>query len=363
MAKLDMPLGGIKMSVAGNDVPGFDEGRKKHVFGSPALMSGQDILKAQKLLYRLFHPQKTPGSGIALIALHQGRPLPVTHGTGSRIGQKVYIEENLKRKISLEDIADAANLSQWYFHRLFRIMTGYCVSDYLRRRRICEASHELLYGSKPILQLAGEYQFESQEAFTRSFGSITGISPGRFRKLLPPILRFPALSLDNSYNHLKKGAKMLNPRIETMAAFTVVGVHCTSTPSETLHKLWGDFMQRHTEIKHVKDASKAYQVCVFDHSDPAREEYTFIAGMEVSDTSDVPEGMMAHAVPAAEYAVFEHHGPMDRMHQSYEYIFGVWLPENAYQMADADSLEIYDERFKPESPDSIFEIWIPVKKA
>jgi predicted transcriptional regulator YdeE len=50
------------------------------------------------------------------------------------------------------------------------------------------------------------------------------------------------------------------------------------------------------------------------------------------------------------------------MYQSYEYIFGVWLQENGYQMAEADSLEIYDERFQPESPDSIFEIRIPVKK-
>jgi len=73
--------------------------------------------------------------------------------------------------------------------------------------------------------------------------------------------------------------------------------------------------------------------------------------------------MIAHIVPAARYAVFEHHGLLDKMHQTYEYIFGVWMPENGYVMADADSLEVYDERFKVGKDDSVFEIWVPITKA
>jgi len=274
-----------------------------------------------------------------------------------------FMESNLKRRISLEDIADAANLSQWYFHRSFRILTGYCVNDYLRRRRICEASHELVYSSKSIRHIAIDYQFESQEAFTRSFSGICGISPGRFRKLLHQVSLFPAISLDRSYQHLRKGEKMLSPKLEKMDAFRVVGVQTQSSPSGTLHKLWADFTQRHGEIKDVIDPTKAYQVCVFDKSDPSAEEYTFIAGMKTSEDAPVPEGMLAHKVAAAEYAVFEHHGSMEKMHQTYEYIFGVWLAENGYQMAEADSLEIYDERFNPEGADSVFEICIPIIKA
>lgn len=275
----------------------------------------------------------------------------------------LFIEENLKRKINLEDIADAANFSQWYFHRLFRILTGYCVNDYLRRRRLCEASHELLYTPKPILQIAKEYQFESQESFTRSFSNVAGITPGKFRKQVAPLVRFPAISLDNSYKHLRKGADKMNVRFEEKDAFMVVGVSCRANPSGTLHKLWEEFMQRVREIKHVCDNEKAYQVCLFDDADHEKEEYTFIAGMEVSQAAEVPENMISHRVPAARYAVFEHHGLLDKMHQTYEYIFGVWMPENAYVMAEADALEVYDQRFKVAKEDSVFEIWVPVIKA
>ncbi|PKN72925.1 MAG: hypothetical protein CVU50_05195 [Candidatus Cloacimonetes bacterium HGW-Cloacimonetes-3] len=274
----------------------------------------------------------------------------------------LFIEENLKRKISLEDIADAANYSQWYFHRLFRVLTGYCVNDYLRRRRLCEASHELLYTSKPIRKIALEYQFESQEAFTRSFCSVSGITPGRYRKQIAPLVRFPAVCLDNSHNYLKKGAKKMNMRTEKKDAFHVVGVSCRANPSGTLHKLWGEFMQRVAEIKHVEDNNRAYQVCLFEDANPDTEEYTFIAGMQVSQIADVPEGMMGHTVPVAEYAVFEHHGLLDKLHQTYEYIYGVWLQENGYMMAEADALEVYDERFKVGEENSLFEIWVPIKK-
>ncbi len=275
----------------------------------------------------------------------------------------LFIEENLKRKINLEDIADAANFSQWYFHRLFRVLTGYCVNDYLRRRRLCEASHELLYTSKAISQIAREYQFESQEAFTRSFSNVAGITPGKYRRQIAPLLRFPAISLDNTYKYLRKGAQNMSVRIQEEDAFQVVGVSCRANPSGTLHKLWETFMQRAQEIKNVSDSSRAYQVCRFDDADNEKEEFTFIAGMEVSNASDLPEGMIAHIVPAARYAVFEHHGLLDKMHQTYEYIFGVWMPENGYVMADADSLEVYDERFKVGKDDSVFEIWVPITKA
>jgi len=120
-------------------------------------------------------------------------------------------------------------------------------------------------------------------------------------------------------------------------------------------------MSRVQEIPNVSDHQKAYQVCVYDDANASEEIYTFIAGMEVSAIDLVPDGMIAHRVPKAHYAVFEHHGLLDTLHQSYAYIYGVWLAENNYELAEADSLEVYDERFKVGEEDSVFEIWVPLK--
>jgi len=275
-----------------------------------------------------------------------------------------FIEENLKQDISLEDIAEAAAYSQWYFHRCFRALTGFAAYDYLRRRRLSEAAYELLYTDKPIRQLASEYRFESQAAFTRSFKAVTGYSPGRYRRLIAAPLAFHAIGVKKQYQSLKKGVVM-QATFRTMDAFGVIGLSHRAAPDETLHKLWDAFLKRMDEVPNVTETEKAYQVCVFEpktsSSDP--ESYLFIAGMAVSSLEMVPEGMIAHQVPAAEYAVFEHKGALDTLHKSYEFIFGVWLPENELEMAEADCLEIYDERFKYGEKDSILEIMIPIKRS
>ena len=82
-----------------------------------------------------------------------------------------FIETHLKERLSLDAIADTANYSPWHFHRLFLAKTGITVGEYIRKRRLSEASRELAFTSKPIKLLATEYQFESQAAFTRSLKS------------------------------------------------------------------------------------------------------------------------------------------------------------------------------------------------
>ena len=43
------------------------------------------------------------------------------------------------------------------------------------------------------------------------------------------------------------------------------------------------------------------------------------------------------------------------------YIFSQYLPQSQYRMLTADVLELYDHRFKDEAPDSVIEIWLPVR--
>ena len=45
-----------------------------------------------------------------------------------------YIEENLERKIDIEDAAKAAGYSASHLHRLFTFAYGISVADYIRKR-------------------------------------------------------------------------------------------------------------------------------------------------------------------------------------------------------------------------------------
>ena len=95
-----------------------------------------------------------------------------------------YIENNLKKEIRTEDIADSAGFSKYHFQRVFKRETGLNLYAYIQKRRLAEASSLLRNTNVRILDIAVYLCFESQEAFTRAFKKVYGLPPGQYRKVL-----------------------------------------------------------------------------------------------------------------------------------------------------------------------------------
>lgn len=93
-----------------------------------------------------------------------------------------YIENHLTKPTSVEDAAKVAGYSRHHFSRTFLAVTGLTPISYLRKRRVSEAARELVTTSRRILDIALDYQFGSQEAFTRSFRREFGVNPGFYRR-------------------------------------------------------------------------------------------------------------------------------------------------------------------------------------
>jgi AraC family transcriptional regulator len=273
-----------------------------------------------------------------------------------------YIEANLKQKLCLDEIADCANYSMWHFHRMFFALTGFTVGEYIRRRRMSEATRELVYCTKSIKLIAAEYQFGSQEAFSRAFKSCCGISPGRVRKKKSPLINFPAIRLQKRTS--KKGEKMLSPKIVHKAAFKVIGMSCRTTMQDNIiPQLWDDFNNRCHEMQNTVVPNTCLGLCMSEPNVEMTENTPFIylAGVEVSSTDIIPEGMEVKELAESDYAVFEHHGSLDTLGQTYDAIYNNWMPEAKYTQDKNYDFEVYDDRFKFGEPDSIMEIWVPVK--
>lgn len=93
-----------------------------------------------------------------------------------------YLETHLTEPTTVEQAAAAAGYSRHHFSRIFLALTGLTPTSYLRKRRLSEAARELVTSSKRILDIALDYQFGSQEAFSRSFKQEFGLSPGAYRR-------------------------------------------------------------------------------------------------------------------------------------------------------------------------------------
>src|SRR5262245_7049845 len=93
-----------------------------------------------------------------------------------------YIENNLTEAVTLEKISAAAGYSPFHFGRLFLALIGETPGEYLRKRRLSEAARELVVSRRKILDIALDYQFQSQEAFTRAFKKRFRVSPALYRR-------------------------------------------------------------------------------------------------------------------------------------------------------------------------------------
>lgn len=272
-----------------------------------------------------------------------------------------HIEQNLCSELALEDISDVANYSPWHFHRLFVAHTGMGVAEYIRRRRLSEAALQLRQSSLPISGLATKYGFESQAAFTRAFGKAWGISPAKFRR---EHISIP-LQAPIQVSHYHKGVKMINAQIKHKPAFRVIGIRCRTTmQTNSIPQLWDDFGSVCDRIPNPLVPNTAIGICYGDPEVEMTPEtpFYYLAGMEVSTTQHAPADMLSMDLPAGDYAVFEHHGALDNLHDTYQAIYEQWFAKADYKPRGDFDFELYDERFDYGKPESVMEIWVPVVK-
>jgi AraC-like DNA-binding protein len=98
-----------------------------------------------------------------------------------------FIEQNYRRQIKNEEIADAAQLSKDHFKRLFRKNIGMPPLQYLIRRRIQEARRILASDPGVSVQAACEQAgFGSSKHFASLFRKHFGISPKEFQNTAAP---------------------------------------------------------------------------------------------------------------------------------------------------------------------------------
>jgi len=97
------------------------------------------------------------------------------------------VERNLRGQLTQGDVSRRLGYSPWYCTRQFSRVVGMSLRSYLRLRRLSEAVAALRDGDRPILEVAVEFGFSSQEAFSRAFKAAWGVAPGAWRSHSRPL--------------------------------------------------------------------------------------------------------------------------------------------------------------------------------
>ncbi len=93
-----------------------------------------------------------------------------------------YIEDNLCNEFTLEDVAEACYSSLSGLKKLFRYAFHHGLYEYISKRRMTHAAHDLLNTDRSVTEIAMRYQYNSPEVFTRAFSKVWGTTPSAFKR-------------------------------------------------------------------------------------------------------------------------------------------------------------------------------------
>ena len=166
------------------------------------------------------------------------------------------------------------------------------------------------------------------------------------------------------HSHSKRRTRTMElgpPRIAERGAFLVAGLSERHSPEtmEEIAVLWQRFMPHIGNVP-GQLGSVAYGVC--SNSD-GHGNFDYLAGVEVSETAQLPPQLTAFLIARQRYAVFTHRGHILTIPHAWAEIFGRLLSDAGLRPLGAPSFERYDERFDPASGSGEVEIWVPLRPA
>ncbi|MCM3292651.1 AraC family transcriptional regulator [Paenibacillus sp. MER 180] len=272
------------------------------------------------------------------------------------------IEAKMLEPLDMAELAKAAYSSPHHFQRMFYMLTGMTVAEYVRKRRLTLAAQELAMSGSKVIDVAMKYCYDSPESFSKAFRKLHGISPSEARNSGVQLKAFPRISFHLSL----KGDKEMDYRIVQREAFTVVGKSIQTTTKEgensiEIPKFWRDTYADGTgaSISALGKNRDILGVCY--GAQQGGEVFNYAIAVE-TDRTESEDGFEFIQVPAATWAVFTSIGPMPgAIQEVWNRIYQEWFPATDYEQAEIPDFELYPPG-DTTSEEYRCEVWIPVIK-
>ncbi len=138
---------------------------------------------------RLYVDSLTTALSIHLLRSYSGRQQTLREYRGGLPQRKLqqalnYINEYLAQDLSLELIANAVDMSQYYFARLFKQSMGISPYQYVLQQRVERAKQLFITSPLSLAEIARQVGFSNQNQLTIQFRKFTGVTPLSYRRQL-----------------------------------------------------------------------------------------------------------------------------------------------------------------------------------
>ncbi len=206
------------------------------------------------------------------------------------------------------------------------MITGQAIGIYIRARRLSKAAVALRLTARPILDVALQYRFDSQQTFTRAFKKQFEQTPAFYRRsdtwsaigICPPI----KLSGNNlvPVEYVMQQDKQL---VGVTQSYTCTLEQLSQSKTAIRAQFWHQYLgNQPIDIPPV--------LYGLNHTRPSQEkddeqEVFYTTALE---PQHVPQGVEGHPITlqGGEYALFRYNGPPDGLQQFVLTLYGTCLP-------------------------------------
>lgn len=287
-----------------------------------------------------------------------------------------YIEDHLDGEIDYEQAAKESFSSSYHFQRVFSILSGYTLGEYIRNRRLSLAGAELATGKEKVIDIAAKYGYESPDSFAKAFQKFHGMTPSQARSDGAMLKNFSRLS----FKITLEGGNIMNYRIVEKEALVLMGykTRFTGTPekrnrqdhnfavSTRLHQciLQGMAHDCDTVYEVITNlGDDGYDYYWASYLDPIMLEHF------ESYLGDFAKEFEKVTIPAGKYLVCETERcqyPTLLLEALRRKAVTEWLPSSGYELADSPEFDIVHWFYKygDEQVNSsrYTELWLPIVK-
>lgn len=198
----------------------------------------------------------------------------------------------------LDDLAAAANLSPFHFHRVWRAMTGEPLGQTIARLRIAASQERLAAGGTTVTTVAMDGGFGTPQSFARAFRRVTGLTPTQF--------------VSSGAERINVAARTDVPvRIEWRAEGQLVALRQDGGAYRELNALFWQLWNWAEGEGRLDGLQGIYGIPLDDPVSITEDQLRYDACLALADPGAPPTPFRRLTLDAGDYAVLRHVGDYD----------------------------------------------------
>lgn len=306
----------------------------------------------------------------------------------ARINRTIdYIEANIDKSMTLEELASVANFSRFHFNRIFQSIVGESPFQFILRVRIEKAATLLLINSnESISAIAFKCGFSDISIFSRNFKNYFGRSATAYREAPEKNSNISQADSNTSKTNSNKGQKVNRPglyfcpELKTNHWRTKMkqnkSVEVRELPKMTVAYIRhiGPYKGNATLFERLWDrlfswagprnliGGKDFRSLIIYHDDPGvtiEDKLRMSVCITVPPDTKVDGEVGKMDIEAARYVIARFEITSDEFQQAWDWVYGQWFPASGYQPDDKPCFEMYPE--EPKDGKFVVDICVPVK--